>query len=237
MLEAIEFSGRIDRDEPAAISNADQLVRSFLTGRLSYTRDSKQIPQRFPLEESTLSRFLRERPSRDALERLARVGFLRHREFMALLLSVTPISAMSPEAVEALGVTIIPQSKVTIKGFHENWGLCDTSEESLFEDIGHGSALLLGESLLVKSRGRWVAGLCVETASTSEGTFLKGAWYEPTDESTLIFAKTSIQERLKSAPLIDGQWAYMRDVTAYHPAQAAQILQQAREYAFGSIGN
>jgi hypothetical protein len=236
MLEAVGGQG-FDPVSQDSSNTAEALIKSFLSGRLYYTRDSNQVKARFPVGEATLRDLLTQQLPRETLERLAKEGFDQHKFLMALLLSVTPIDQMSLDTKLALDVKTVPGSKARILPFHEkNWGLCDLSESYLEWSMDEESAVLMGGSLLVKSDGR-LAGLCVSTASTETGTFLKGGWYQPVDEATILTARSAIRTGAKSAVLGDGDWVYMRDVTAYRYGSVSGVLEKAISYASSATTN
>ena len=147
------------------------------------------------------------------LPRVTREQDRDSRFLTALLLSRMPHKRIPELLREELGVQQ-GNSSVRIEPWH-NWSNCVSSEEGLEKSMASREAFLVNDCLLTKVHG-YKNALSVNTTSTRYGTFFKGSWYTPFDNSS----KDRVNEvadkgGIRTLNLNRGVWALMRDSSKY----------------------
>ncbi len=207
--------------------NPSRVIKDFKAGA-GWVASSRELEHATTWTPEQIIEAIRSSEGLRFLEELIYADGVQNRYLIGLLLSALPARLLSPNIRASLGI-VETNSEAAILPFHEAKYLCGDSEAKLQKSMGRKSAVLVGDAIVLKDEGR-KAGLCIQTTSTSSGTFLAGSWYQMTDDAG---AERIFQDREKRIEL-QGEWFHLRDVTAFHPhMRIRDVVSGARIYARG----
>lgn len=100
---------------------------------------------------------------------------------LAKLSALISVDKWSPKLKDRLCDELVG-ADVELLLTHNNWTLCNRSEDKLWQSINLGLTVLVEGKLLLKGSGK-ISALCLESFVSSSGfRFVKGCWYSPSQE-------------------------------------------------------
>jgi hypothetical protein len=139
-------------------------------------------------------------------ELLSTVETTENTYLQGLVLSVYDDDSLPLRTRRALSVGSRNDVEATPLIHHKEWTLCDASEERMVAALSEGTTMLIG-GLMVKFRGR-IAAFCFDSFATNTGTFVKGNFYSPDEETQKVLKQEFVEGN--NIPESPGNFILMR---------------------------